>query len=86
MAKAIAKLKITCNNKPIKNMKQYRDNCKHFLMNDLNADAVKHFYKYTHFVITVAAFDFKPFWHKQVVINFLKESNLKFEDNKDFSI
>eukprot|EP00957_Ditylum_brightwellii_P212262 15367143-Ditylum_brightwellii.AAC.2 len=49
MAEALLKLQIKRNNKPIKNMKQYR--------------------------VTVAAFDCKPFWHKEVVNDFMKEKS-----------
>eukprot|EP00957_Ditylum_brightwellii_P203003 15332839-Ditylum_brightwellii.AAC.1 len=61
MVKALLKLKIIYNNEPIKNMRQYRDYCKYFLVHALTADEAVLFYKRTHFAVTVAAFNFKYF-------------------------
>eukprot|EP00957_Ditylum_brightwellii_P078081 5935976-Ditylum_brightwellii.AAC.1 len=52
MAEAISKLNLKCNNKTIKNVKQYRDYCKHFLITALNVQEVKAFFKHTHFAVT----------------------------------
>eukprot|EP00957_Ditylum_brightwellii_P191510 14580091-Ditylum_brightwellii.AAC.1 len=84
MAEALLKLLIKCNNKPIKNVKQYRDYCKHFLVHSLTANKVIKFYKHTHFAVTLAFFNFKPFWHKEVVNDFMRKNQLTFKGEKDY--
>eukprot|EP00957_Ditylum_brightwellii_P107481 8201070-Ditylum_brightwellii.AAC.1 len=74
MSEAISKLNLKCNNTTIKNVKQYREYCKHFLMTALNIQEVKAFFKHTHFAVTVAAFDYKPFWYKQVLMELLEKT------------
>eukprot|EP00957_Ditylum_brightwellii_P004284 325429-Ditylum_brightwellii.AAC.1 len=85
MAKALLKFQIKCNNKLIKNVKQYRDYYKHFLIHSLTANKVVKFYKHTHFAVTVVAFDFKPFWHKGLVNDFVRENQLTFKNETTFS-
>ena len=84
MTAKIIELKLTHNNKIITTVEKYKEYAKHFLKNALNVEEVVSFYKNIHFPVTIAAFDHKHLWQKEMMNKMMREHNLQFQDARHY--